>query len=196
MKETGNGTPLRTAELPRFCYSGAPEELYARALRTKALLRDAPDVRAPLESDLPEIRAAQARLDACMTDLCLGELCGACAGKIGPNGRPNTGGCCSAVMAENSDLPLLVLNLLLGADLRPQTAQPESCCFLGPRGCRFMVKPLFCLNYYCPRLQDLLAHLEPEDRHRLQAASAATLARQTAWEARFLEVIRHLPTLP
>ena len=189
--------PLRPApDLTALCFTGGPEEQYARALRILALSRDAPDSRASLEAALPELRAAQARLDACMAELRLGELCRACAGKIGPDGRPNTGGCCSAVMAENSDLPLLVLNLLLGADLRPRTEQAEACRFLGPTGCRFIVKPIFCLNYYCPRSRDHLARLGEEAERRLQADSAATLGLQTAWEARFLEAFRRLPFTP
>ena len=166
-----------------FLYTGAATVLHERAFQLAARLQ-APENAVPLMSlsaDFPALRQAVQHLDECMAGLGLGTACVACASRPG-----KAGGCCSAYMAANADLPLIALNLLLGLSCRPQD-NGEACCFLGERGCRFAVKPLFCLNYYCQTLQDLLS---PTGQNQLQVASARVLGFQSAWEEKLITLLR------
>lgn len=90
-------------------------------------------------------------------------------------------------MAANSDVPLMVLNLLLGASIQAQEHPQDACCFLGPNGCLFIVKPIFCLNYYCRQLQEQLLSTE---KQALNSAANQVLAQQCAWEEQLLGLVR------
>ncbi|MFZ5764731.1 MAG: hypothetical protein ACOY4H_03950 [Thermodesulfobacteriota bacterium] len=101
-------------------------------------------------------------------------------------GEKPGGGCCSAFMANETDAVLLLMNLLLGVEVSPQRDDLFECRYLGPCGCIFRVKPIFCLNYNCRLI------LESSDSHHLAAlekAAAAVLQEQTKLEILLLEQI-------
>ena len=65
-------------------------------------------------------------------------------------GEPE-GGCCSHQMGEEADGFVLLSNLLLGESLKLTEDSP--CWFMGPFGCQLKIKPFFCLEYFCLRIQ-------------------------------------------
>ncbi len=152
----------RSHHLLETYYEGSPEsklqtarDLYQHHAHT---LLQRPDIR----QELTRFHQLQAALSRHMESMDLGPLCSRCAAQ--------GGGCCSAYMADNTDSIQILLNLFLKADISCQQEDPQSCCFLGPRGCQFPAKPIFCLNYNCqaimlaatPTAMDLLSHLTGE----------------------------------
>lgn len=116
------------------------------------------------------------RLDEVMAALCLGAACATCA--TGP-----TGGCCSAVMLDEVDGPLLLMNALLGRAIPSLREDDFECGFLGPRGCVLRPKPLFCLSYLC---RPLCAELSRAELALLGRATDALQQAQTEVEALLL----------
>ena len=161
----------RAALLLERLYSGTPADKLAAAHRLHAVFAARPED-APLATALAELREQADALAAHMRSLDFGTLCAACAS------RPD-GGCCSAYMADNVDAVLLLTNLLLGCDVRPVGSDPAGCRFLGERGCVFLIKPIFCLNYNCRAILDTTpAAGLAELFHR----AAAVLSQQTRVE--------------
>jgi hypothetical protein len=68
--------------------------------------------------------------------------CTRCAQKSG-------GGCCSAAFAEETDVAQLLTNMLAGVFVNTRRSNVTDCCYLGEKGCIFLFKPMFCLNYNC-----------------------------------------------
>ena len=136
----------RAAWLVQHFYSGTPADKLAAAHRLHAVFAARPED-AQLAAALDELREHAEALAAHMRSLDFGTLCTACAS------RPD-GGCCSAYMADNVDAVLLLINLLLGGDVRPVGTDPAGCRFLGERGCVLLIKPIFCLNYNCRAILD------------------------------------------
>ncbi len=75
----------------------------------------------------------------------IGAACSTCA-------RQNPSGCCFSGIEDGYDDILLLLNMLLGCALPESREQPDSCFFVGERGCRLMARFYFCLHYFCPGL--------------------------------------------
>ena len=98
---------------------------------------------------------------------CMGmlELCAECGGRT-------AGGCCSAMMANETDSMLLLINLSAGFEVSPKRDDDYECCFLGLEGCSLKFKPFFCLNYLCRQIQ---AESGPEQLARLQGATSEFL---------------------
>jgi hypothetical protein len=81
--------------------------------------------------------------------------CGACASK-----RP--GGCCFPEVALNHSREQLLANLLLGVELPEFKEIPDSCYFVGARGCKLMLRDSFCVNYFCQGLHERLGEAAME----------------------------------
>jgi len=98
---------------------------------------------------------------------CMGllELCAECGGRT-------AGGCCSAMMANETDSMLLLINLSAGFEVSPKRDDDYECCFLGSEGCSLKFKPFLCLNYLCRRIQ---TESSPLQLARLQGATAGFL---------------------
>ena len=98
---------------------------------------------------------------------CMGmpELCTECGGRT-------AGGCCSAMMANETDSMLLLINLSAGFEVSQKRDDDYECCFLGPEGCSLKFKPFLCLNYLCRQIQ---AESSPEQLARLQDATSEFL---------------------
>ncbi len=113
----------------------------------------------------------------------LGILCSSCAAK--PNGS-----CCSSYMGNNTDLLQLLSNMLLGCFAAPRTVHTDCCAYLGPKGCAFIIKPIFCLNYNCTHICN---HLDSQAMQELTRLSGNVLQLQVALEEQLLE---NIPTFP
>ena len=152
-------------------YSGTPADKLAAARRLHAVFAARPED-AQLAAAMDELRKHAEALAAHMRRLDFGALCTACAS------RPD-GGCCSAYMADNVDAVLLLINLLLGGEVRPVGTDPAGCRFLGERGCVLLIKPIFCLNYNCRAILDTTPAAGLAELFR---RAAAVLGQQTRVE--------------
>ena len=132
-----------------------------------------------LREELELLRHHALALAGHMQSMELGRLCTHCA-------TQDNGGCCSAYMADNTDALLLLINLLLGIQVRCRDNEDESCCFLGEQGCLFLVKPIFCLNYNCKNILDSAEVASLENLYRL---AATVLSQQTKVESLLLDTL-------
>ena len=166
--------------LPRCCYGGSIDDRLRLALtlydRHGPTLRQYPDMRRQLEL----LAQATATLSAHMAAIGLNDLCTTCAARPG-------GGCCSAAIGNDCDTPLLLTNLLLGVNIVCQDNDPASCRFLGPSGCPFAAKPIFCLNYNCEKI---LVKVRKEDMASLYRLVGETLGEQGRVEGMIFDFLR------
>jgi hypothetical protein len=125
-----------------------------------------------IKEKLTEITILSADLNQQMAAMTMFTLCAACGQKKG-------GGCCSAFMAGETDAILLLINLLLGVEVKSQRDDAFECCYLGDSGCSLMVKPMFCLNYNCGQI---LTGNSPEVIVKLEKAASAVLRAQYGLE--------------
>lgn len=168
------------AQFVQTFYSGSPAEKLAEARTLFAELAGRLTASGLLTEELELLRSHTQALNLHMRTMDLGRLCGNCAATPG-------GGCCSAYMAGNTDAIQILINLLLGISVPQQPDCAENCCFLGPQGCLFLVKPIFCLNYNCTHIID---SAEPKSLDRLYQRAASVLNQQTRIEFLLLEELR------
>ena len=168
------------AQFVQIFYSGSPAEKLAAARTLLAELADRLTASKLFTEELELLRSHAQTLNEHMRAMDLGWLCGGCAARPG-------GGCCGAYMAGNTDAVQMLINLLLGVSVAQQPDCGENCCFLGPQGCLFLVKPIFCLNYNCSHILD---SAEPESLDMLYQRAAAVLNQQTRIEFLLLEEMR------
>ena len=71
------------------------------------------------------------------------------------------GGCCFEGVEGWYDPVLLLINLLLGVDVKERRTIRNGCLFLGPTGCTLLARHSFCINYLCDNLKNLLL---PQDK--------------------------------
>jgi hypothetical protein len=64
--------------------------------------------------------------------------------------------CCGSGIELRYTVELLLLNLLLGVEIPERRELDDSCYFLTSRGCCLLARHVFCVNYLCRRLLDLL----------------------------------------
>ncbi len=88
------------------------------------------------------------RTDSLMHESGVVDACTRCA--------ESKGSCCFREMGESYGFQQLLTNLLLGVPLPEQADFPETCHFIGEKGCKLKAKHSFCLNYFCPELKELL----------------------------------------
>ncbi len=92
---------------------------------------------------------AIARSGARMLNLGVVETCTDCATQ-GP------GSCCFPGIESGYDAILLLINRLMGCRLPDAREVEASCYFVGSKGCKLKGRYYFCLQYLCPRLENLL----------------------------------------
>jgi hypothetical protein len=80
-----------------------------------------------------------------MAKMAMGAQCTACS-------AGNRGGCCSRAIADETDAIQMVMNMLAGVEVEILCDNGKECCFLGEKGCIFLFKPMFCLNYNCDKI--------------------------------------------
>lgn len=163
-------------------YNGTPEEKLSQAQFLLPHFQQALATDNKLAMALETLRDACAALAAQMASMNLGPLCSRCAARPG-------GGCCSALMADNTDSLQILINLLLGISVSLRTPADAECCFLGPTGCPFPAKPIFCLNYNCTHIREYVA---PQALGQLERCAAEALSQQTTLESLFLDRLRRL----
>lgn len=170
---------------PRFhlWYNSTPAEKLAQAQALQQELGECLAADAGFTAALDLLRRHCQALAEQMQAMAMGTLCCSCATRA-------DGGCCSAYMADNTDSLQILINLLLEQAVQLRQPADSECCFLGPTGCPFMAKPIFCLNYNC---HHILTGNEPAVLAQLEQRAAAVLSQQTAIESLLLERLRHLP---
>ncbi len=137
-----------------------------------------------LKDELRQLRQQALHLDTHMLTLGMDHLCSHCAAGLG-------GGCCSAFMADNTDSIQMLINLLLNVMIEEHSHPHDNCRFLGKRGCLFLIKPIFCLNYNCTAI------LNATQQHHLDLLyerAAAVLSQQTRVESLLLDMLPGLIT--
>ncbi|MGI6655825.1 MAG: hypothetical protein ACOX5Z_03160 [Desulfobulbus sp.] len=169
------------AHLLTRLYEGTPLEKWHIARMLHQQLGTAhPGLPVQVGRELDRLREHCLSLSAHMRALAMHRLCAHCAARPG-------GGCCSALMADNSDVPQILINMLLNHPVAAPTENGTECGFLGPEGCRFLVKPIFCLNYNCTHIVHATS---PSALRELEARAAAVLGSQTRIETALLEMLR------
>lgn len=70
--------------------------------------------------------------------------------------------CCGEGLEWKLSPEEFFINLYLlrseGKDLTLYERSPDDCLFLGERGCRLILTPLFCRNFFCRELSEFLGH--------------------------------------
>jgi len=87
-----------------------------------------------------------ARSQEAMLACGLVEMCRICEEEDG-------GSCCGKGIEDKFCPTLLLINLLMGQPLPVKPLRNDSCYFLGPQGCRLLVRQVICVNYVCQRVQ-------------------------------------------
>lgn len=64
------------------------------------------------------------------------------------------GSCCGAGLENRYTGTLLLINLMLGQTLPSERNDPNSCYFLGEKGCVLLARHVICVNYLCKKLTD------------------------------------------
>ena len=129
-------------QLYDFFYGGdidmklaAAERLYRRY--GVELLQDPPVI-----AGMTDLRGLHEALRQQMLAMEMDRTCTRCAQRSG-------GGCCSMAIAAETDVLQLLINMLAGVVVKFQRSNGPDCCYLGEKGCIFLFKPMFCLNYNC-----------------------------------------------
>ncbi len=95
---------------------------------------------------LDELSLETTKLSSQMANMKMDVICTACA-------STKKGGCCSLYMADESDVLQILMNLIAKVPVTIKCTNGTECWFLGPTGCVFRFKPMFCLNYNCIRIR-------------------------------------------
>ena len=91
---------------------------------------------------MTDLRCLYEALRQQMLAMGMDRTCTKCAQKSG-------GGCCSMAIAAETDVLQLLMNILAGVVVKIRRSNGLDCCYLGAKGCIFLFKPMFCLNYNC-----------------------------------------------
>lgn len=130
-----------------------------------------------IQQKLYELLGLSRLLSSQMASMDMNTLCVDCGSKPG-------GGCCSSFMAGETDGILLLINLILGVDVKAQRDDDIECCYLGKEGCILKVKPVFCLNYNCWKI---LQGNPGDSLHLLDKAAAGVLWKQVEIEESIIQ---------
>lgn len=161
-------------------YNGTATEKLVLALALHRRWRPQFIIHAPLQEALRALRLTATTLTLHMRSMDMDQLCRHCATRPG-------GGCCSALMADNTDALQILINLLLGVVVEQRPHKEDTCCFLGEQGCLFLAKPHFCLNYNCSHIRTKARDGEMETLYR---HTGIVLGRQAQVETLLIEIFR------
>ena len=98
--------PLNTSPRFQLWYNGTPAEKLSQARLLRQELGEQLLADAAFKAELEQLRHRCQALTNQMQAMAMGALCTACASRAG-------GGCCSALMADNTDSLQILINLLL-----------------------------------------------------------------------------------
>ncbi|MFH1999896.1 MAG: hypothetical protein ABIK28_09455 [Planctomycetota bacterium] len=102
----------------------------------------------PLSADpridplLATLRELTADIMVLMRETGLVEICRHCEEDEG-------GSCCGRGIENRYDAVLLLINLMLGMQLRKAPINKSSCRFLGEQGCSLLARIVICISYVC-----------------------------------------------
>lgn len=132
-----------------------------------------------LRTDLELLEKYASLLNSHMAEAGMGKLCVRCA-------ADNGGGCCSLFMAGETDTVQLLMNMLAGLTVSQGKRDSGECCYLGEKGCLFIFKPMFCLNYNCRNIHNAAS---PENTRKLEQLTGQLLGAQYEVEKKLLTLI-------
>ena len=138
--------------------------------------------------------AQDPRVAAAMAELCgqhkalrqqmlvmeMDRICTRCAQGSG-------GGCCSMAIAAETDVAQLLMNMLAGVVVEIQRSNGIDCCYLGEKGCIFLFKPMFCLNYNC---SIITLGGQSDNLRRLEKQTGMLLRTQQDMENRMIDFFK------
>ncbi len=140
-----------------MCVSNEDEKVIRKVRKARELYRlHGRDLKEEFAEELQKLEKAIEKTQKFMRDSGLPELCKECAleGKC----------CCRPWVAELFDVYDLLLNALLDVDL-PESREVEGLCFfVGKNGCRLKVRQVICVDFLCPKAEELLGEKEFELR--------------------------------
>jgi len=70
------------------------------------------------------------------------------------------GSCCRKKIDAKYDGAILLINKLLGVNFPAKRFYGDGCYFLGPHGCKLIVREVICINYLCERILNKIDHKE------------------------------------
>ena len=91
-----------------------------------------------------------------MREFGLARMCTVCA-------KGEGGSCCFPGVEEWDDHIILLINLVFGLEVPEEPEIPDGCLFVGPKGCKFLARNSFCVNYLCPTVKPLLKMSKVEE---------------------------------
>ncbi len=109
-------------------------------------------LREKFKDELKELNSAIEETHRFMKETKLPDLCRVCAeeGKC----------CCRPWVAEEFDVYDLLLNYLIGVEVPEEREVEGLCFFVGKRGCRLKVRQVICVDFLCPKAEELLGKNE------------------------------------
>jgi len=153
------GDGSRTASIQaRYAWALEQQRIHGARLREDGVV----------EGLLAELRVQVAASRESMVAAGLVEACGCCEEREG-------GSCCGRGMEEHYDGILLLVNLLLGADIREEWRDEESCLFLNSRGCTLPARDHICVNYLCLGVRDRISPAAVAEMRKQQGCELHTL---------------------
>jgi hypothetical protein len=144
--------------------------------------RDALEADARIASLIERLGPAARSSHEAMVAAGIVELCAACE-------RDEGGSCCGAGLENRYDGVTLLINLLLGAELPRTRRDPQSCHFLGPRGCLLPARDVICVNFVCQKITD---RVPPEAIAPMREREGVELETLFALHSRVTAVLREL----
>jgi hypothetical protein len=119
---------------------------------------------------LDELRTQVGDSREAMVAAGLVEACRTCEEREG-------GSCCGRGMEEHYDGILLLVNLLLGAVVRQEWRDEESCLFLDSTGCSLPARDHICVNYLCIKVGERISPPALAEMRKRQGRELHTLFR-------------------
>lgn len=169
-------------DLIQQCFHGSVEDKQQRAEDIYRQYGYSLLLKEDLAADLEVLKKYAELLNTQMEAMRMGEACVKCASNKG-------GGCCSLYMSGETDVIQLLMNLLVGVDVKKLRNDEVECCFLGRKGCLFLFKPMFCLNYNCRKIHDAVSS---EDMYKLEKLTGQLLRKQYEIEGKLLDNLKEL----
>ncbi len=168
-------------DLYKYLYGSSPVDCLQMARQLHNQYGEDLQSNKPIMKFVEELRGATRELNTQMAMMDMGRICSDC-------GAGDSGGCCSLYMAGECDTLQILMNLLVDIDVEVVQDNGPDCCFLGPSGCIFIFKPMFCLNYNCSRIRNTTGK---KLMQQLENRSGIQLAAQYGLEKHLLAYFVH-----
>jgi hypothetical protein len=104
-----------------------------------------------IEQLLKEFREASLKSIKEMNEIGMVDECRKCEEEEG-------GACCGKGIEDRYSGTLLLINLLIGVKIPSNAPDPNSCFFLGKKGCSLSARHVICINYICKKITYNIPH--------------------------------------